>query len=95
MSAPAFAAISTSKAPVSDHLEVRDDPVLGKGLLQLPDGIQPFALDERGPGLDPIRAAFDGLPGRGQGPGQVLEIERDLENRTFEPHRPVGARGAY
>ncbi len=69
------------------HLHVGDDPLRRERALELPHGVEPFALDQRRAGLDPVRPTLDRLAGRVERAGQVLEVEGDLEDGPVEPHR--------
>ena len=83
---PRFRGDLDLERPGVHDLHVGDDAMAGNGLLELPDRVQPFALDQRSSGFNPVRSALDRLARRNERPREVLEVERDLKDRPLEPH---------
>src|SRR6266571_3097821 len=62
------------------RLQVRDDRLARERFLELAHDLDPLRLDERGAGLQPVRAAFRRLRCGEQGPLQVHVVEGDLQD---------------
>src|SRR6266571_1550577 len=62
------------------RLQVRDDRLARERFLELADDLDPLRFDERGAGLQPVRAAFRRLRCSEQRPLQVHVVEGDLQD---------------
>jgi hypothetical protein len=65
------------------RLRVADDGQVRELLVEEPDGGEPLGLEQRGPHLEEVGAAGDGLAGALQRARVVHEVERDLETDGF------------
>ena len=79
--APAFAAASTSDPARVHHLHVGRDDQVGEARPQTAHRVQAHALDQRGAGLQDIRAPRRRLLRHLERAIQFQEIERDLQPR--------------
>ena len=62
------------------RLQVGDDRLPREGLLQLAHDLHPFGLDQRRPGLEPVRPSLDGLLRGEEGPLPMHVVQGDLQD---------------
>jgi len=72
---------SPPRWPGVGNLHVSDDLVPGETFPERPHGLHPLALDQGGPGLNPVRATTDRFICDLYRALDLEEIERHLENR--------------
>ncbi len=65
-------------------LHVGDHHSVGPAGVDRADGLKPLALDERGPGFQPVRASRDRFFGHLQGAGKIDEVKSQLQYRFHE-----------
>src|SRR5207244_1722204 len=70
------------------RFQVGDDRLPREGFLQLAHDLHPFGLDQRRPGLEPVRPSLDGLLRREEGPLPMHVVQGDLQDGLHGPCLP-------